>query len=64
MASCRPASDPKTKTAGSVLPYRLGMPARNLPMPQDAATPHRILLDGHKDVSRFWKWVASFWLEA
>ena len=28
------------------MPYRLGMPARKLPTPQDAATARRILLDG------------------
>lgn len=28
------------------MPYRQGMPARNLPTPQDAATARRILLDG------------------
>jgi hypothetical protein len=33
-------------TAGSFLPYRLGMPARNLPTPQDAATARRILVGG------------------
>lgn len=32
--------------AGPVLPYRLGMPARKGPTPQDAATARRILLDG------------------
>jgi hypothetical protein len=32
--------------AGSVLPYRLGMPARKRPTPQDAATVRQILLDG------------------
>jgi hypothetical protein len=37
---------PEGQTAGSVLPYRLGMPARNLPTPQDAATARRILLGG------------------
>jgi hypothetical protein len=34
------------QAAGSVLPYRLGMPARNQPTPQDAATARQILLDG------------------
>ena len=34
------------EAAGPVLPYRLGMPARKRPTPQDAATARRILLDG------------------
>ena len=41
----RPVSGPG-EAAGSVLPYRLGMPARKRPTPQDAATARRILLDG------------------
>jgi hypothetical protein len=32
--------------AGPALPYRLDMPARKQPTPQDAATARRILLDG------------------
>ena len=40
-----PASGPG-EAAGPVLPYRLGMPARKRPTPQDAATARRILLDG------------------
>jgi hypothetical protein len=32
--------------AGPVLTYRLGMPARKRPTPQDAATARQILLDG------------------
>ena len=43
LPAIRPSED---QTAGSVLPYRLGMPARNLPTPQDAAVARRILLDG------------------
>src|ERR1700680_337243 len=34
---CRPAGGPG-EAAGPVLPYRLGMPARKGPSPQDAAT--------------------------
>ena len=34
------------EAAGPVLPYRLGMPARKRPAPQDPATARRILLDG------------------
>jgi len=41
----RPVSGPG-EAAGPVLPYRLGMPARKRPTPQDAATARRILLDG------------------
>jgi len=37
---------PKDQAAGSVLAYRLGMPAGKRPTPQDAATARRILLDG------------------
>jgi len=40
------ATVPEGRTAGSVLPYRLGMPARTLPAPEDAATARRILLGG------------------
>jgi hypothetical protein len=36
----------KREAAGSVLLYRLGMPARKRPTPQDAATARRILIDG------------------
>jgi hypothetical protein len=42
-SSCRA---PESQTAGSVLPYRLGMPARKLPTPQDTAAARRVLLDG------------------
>jgi hypothetical protein len=34
------------QTGRPVLPYRLGMPARKQPTPQDAASARRILLDG------------------
>jgi hypothetical protein len=44
-AVARPANGPD-EAAGSVLAYRLGMPARKRPTPQDAATARRILLDG------------------
>jgi hypothetical protein len=43
---CPPCQRPEDRTAGSVLPYRLGMPARKLPTPPDAATARRILLGG------------------
>ncbi len=36
----------KREAARSVLPYRLGMPARKRPAPPDAAAARRILLDG------------------
>ena len=42
-SSCRA---PESQTAGSVLPYRLGMPARKLPTPHDASAARRVLLDG------------------
>jgi hypothetical protein len=45
-AAAGPASVSEGQTAGSVLPYRLGMPARKLPAPWDAATARRILVDG------------------
>jgi hypothetical protein len=44
-AVARPVNGPD-EAAGSVLLYRLGMPARKRPTPQDAATARRILLDG------------------
>jgi hypothetical protein len=37
---------PEDEAAGSVLSYRLGMPARKRPTSQDAAAARRILLDG------------------
>jgi hypothetical protein len=40
------AARPEDQTAGSVLLYRLGMPARNRPTPRDAATARQILLGG------------------
>jgi hypothetical protein len=42
---CCPADGPDY-AAGSVVPYRLGMPARKRPTPQDAVTARRVLLDG------------------
>jgi hypothetical protein len=41
-----PCQHLEDQATGSVVPYRQGMPARNLPTPQDAATARRILLDG------------------
>lgn len=46
MAAARPASVQNNQTARSVLPYRLGMRARNASALKDAATARRILLDG------------------
>jgi hypothetical protein len=46
VTAARPASVPETQAAGPILPYRQGVPARNLPTPQDTATARRILLDG------------------
>ena len=46
VAAARPCQRPEDQTGGSVLFYRLGMPARNLPTAQDAATAGRILRDG------------------
>ena len=43
---CPPCQRPEDQTAGSVLPYRLGMPSTKRPTPQDAATARQILLDG------------------
>lgn len=44
--SACPLPLPALPTAGTVLPYGLGMPARKPPTPLDAATARRILLDG------------------
>ncbi len=46
VAAARLASVSEDQTAGSSLPCRLDMPARNMPTPQDAAVVRRILLDG------------------
>ena len=46
MAAAFSVTVPKDQAAGSVLAYRLGMPAGKRPTPQDAATARRILLDG------------------
>lgn len=45
MGRCK-SDDGPDEAAGSVLPYRLGMPARKRPTSQDAASARRILLDG------------------